>query len=142
MLMLLFKQYFSFELILVLVFSYFHLYAPLHQQRTLEYQNIWWHLTELNCIHNYQTIHVVSLYQCVAIGVELFNVLGYCILLSGGKVLPYSRKLSIYRLHWLSAAHYSFSHSLSFFLPSFLVSFLLSFLLSSYLEQVVLLFLS
>ena len=32
--MLLFKQYFSFEFILVLVFSYFHLYALLHQWHT------------------------------------------------------------------------------------------------------------
>lgn len=79
-------------------------------------------LKELNCIQNYHTIHVVALYHCVAIWIELFIILG--IMLSGGKVLPHSRKYSIFLLHWFSAIHCSFFLSLSFspllFLPSLL----------------------
>lgn len=77
-------------------------------------------LKELNCIQNYHTIHVVALYHCVAIWIELFIVLG--IMLLGGKVLPRSRKHYIFLLHWFSAVHYNFFLSLSFspllFLPS------------------------
>lgn len=76
-------------------------------------------LKELKCIQNYHTFCALALYHCAAIWIELFLVLS--IMFSGGKLLPHSRKHSIFHLCWFSAAHYSFflSFFLSLSLPSF-----------------------